>query len=178
MYVYFAEDPHGGRWQLFREFGPHPNGRFDHLLPPAQPQDRAVLSCAEKLETCLAEAFQRTRTINRVHRKPRLASFQSTGQIELLNLSKEWLGMANADLAIGGGSRDTGRSLSTRIYEEFPSIQGLIYECALEGAVAMTLYERAASALPNEAATDRALNDPMLAQTLQRIASRVDYDFV
>ena len=72
--VYFRGGPHPAHWNSFRDFGPT-SARFDHHREPPRAQDRAILYAASQVHTCLAEAFQDGRVVDRSARGPWLVAF-------------------------------------------------------------------------------------------------------
>ena len=70
--IYFRGGAHPSRWDQFRTFGPT-DARFDHHQ--SDNDGHAVLYIAKSPVTCLAEVFQKTRTIHRTDRKPILVGF-------------------------------------------------------------------------------------------------------
>jgi hypothetical protein len=174
--VYFQGPRCAQAWGEFLHFGPSIERRFDHHIPPPQRQDRGVLYCATEPGTCLGEAFERSKTINRQRDDPFLAMFELTRDVPLLDLCKKWPDLAGAGSAIGSGSRDRARTWSIAIYEEFPGIQGLLYRSCVPGSgFGVTLYERARTAIPAAPVFDRPLSDQELEEPLRDFAEGIRY---
>ena len=83
---YFRAGEHASRWDQFWTFGPT-DARFDHHVEDQPDAGRAVMYLAVSPVTCLAEVFQKTRTIHRALRKPALAGFALTATLRLLDLT-------------------------------------------------------------------------------------------
>lgn len=180
--VYFRGGPHPGTWGAFRRFGPT-GARFDHHLPDAEGrarlQDRAILYAAAHGPTCLAEVFQRTRTIDRRRADPHLAAFATARDLALLDLGSAWTTRAGASTAINSGRRDRARRWSRTIHAAFERIDGLLYPSSMHGhAPAVALYERAADAVPSAPSFNRALADAVLDTVLRNTAAALRYRLV
>ncbi len=178
--IYFRGGRHPGGWDRFRDFGPLPNARFDHHSEPPTAQDRAILYAAageEAVATCLAEAFQETRLVDTRLRDPQLACFSLAEEVPLLSLRCRWPTRAGASANINSGPRPKCRRWSRTIYEAYPGVSGLLYASSMNGnRPAVTLYERAARALPEAPDFNRPLVDAALLVPLERIASGLGYD--
>jgi hypothetical protein len=105
--------------------------RFDHHSIPARLQDRAILYGGLRVYTCFAEAFQDTRTIERSRNSPWLAGFELARNVPLLDLTGTWPTKAGASMAINSGRRDRARGWSQRVYEDYPTIEGLYYPSSM-----------------------------------------------
>ena len=64
--VYSRAGRYPTRWNAFRFFGPSEKSRFDHHEEPARLQQRGILYSAPSIPVCVAEVFQRDRTIDRL----------------------------------------------------------------------------------------------------------------
>jgi len=158
-----------------RWFGPT-DARFDHHLPPQAIQDRGILYCADRATAALAEVFQNRRVINRRLRGPRLVAFELASQLELLDLTGTWPTRAGASQAISTGPRSRARLWSRAIYDQYPTVMGLLYPAKMHGgARSLALYERAQSALPALAVFDRALADGAMTSILLKAADDLGY---
>jgi len=66
-------------------------------------------------------------------------------------------------MAINSGRREGARAWSRRIYEDYPTIQGLYYPSAMDSNhPAVALYERSRGSIPARPVLHRALRDPAL----------------
>ena len=173
--IYFLGGPHRQRWNTFRTFGPT-DSRFDHHLEPQRGQARGILYAARDGATCFAEAFQRTRTINRTRRRPWLVGFRLARGVPVLSLAGNWPTRAGASMAINSASRARARRWSRAIYDAYPKVQGLLYCSKMNrNEPALALYERAERALPESPEFNRPLNDPGLAGPILAAARRLGY---
>ncbi|MFW5968884.1 MAG: RES family NAD+ phosphorylase, partial [Persicimonas sp.] len=131
---------------------------------------------AFSLTTCIAEYFQRTRTVHNRSR-PRYVIFDPLRPLELLDLTDTWPTRAGGSMKLNSGRRDVARAWSRRIYEAFPNIDGLYYPSSMHGnRPAFALYERAETAFPDSPIADLALDDTSLLGDVKRAASALGYD--
>lgn len=176
--VYFRGGDYPTSWNVFRYYGPT-ESRFDHHAgPPPHLQDRGILYAAEDVHVCLAEVFQdqSTRNIDRYHRDPWLVGFALAREVRLLNLCDAWPTRAGASQAIISGQKARARRWSRRIYEDYPTIEGLCHRSSLDGSRrCVTLYERALNALPSAPSLHRALKDPALDSIVAGTAVKYRY---
>ncbi len=129
--------------------------------------------------TPFAEVFQETRVIDRRRNAPWLVAFDLGRPLELLDLTDSWPTRAGASMAINSGPRPKARRWSQRIYEAYPTIEGLSYPSSMDGnRPAVALYERALDALPARPVFHRALADPALSVAVIRAARRFGYAVV
>ncbi len=174
--IYFRDPPYGRSWNAFRHYGPLLSARFDHHEPPPRVQARGILYCGRTTPTCVAEVFQRKRTINRSHRAPCLAIFELTRAVTLLNLCADWPTRAGASQVINSGRRDRAREWSSAIYEAWPGLDGLLYRSSMHGGGrAVALFERAEDALPSVPLMDRPLDSRHLDSMLRRAGTQFGY---
>jgi hypothetical protein len=179
--IYFSDGPFRTNWGDFRFFGPT-QARFDHHLEPPRRQARGILYCADDPTACLAEVFQKTRTINRFRDAPLLAGFAIARRFDLLDLRGAWPTRAGASQAIATGARGVSRRWARVIYDAYP-VDGVAYTPSmLGGRVAIALFERVAGirrrALPARLLLNRPLADPYLLGPLAVAARRVGYRII
>ncbi len=173
--IYPRAGPHPSAWNEFRAFGPVA-ARFDHHLPPPRPQKRGILYAAAGIVTCLAEYFQRQRTIDLVYAEPWLVGFALGADLRLLNLTGVWPTRAGASMAINSGPRPRARRWSQAIHAAYPLAQGIYYPSSMHAnAPAVALYERAQPALPHRPIFHRGLADPVLLPALADAADALGY---
>jgi hypothetical protein len=176
--VYFQGGDHPTRWHDFRAFGPT-DARFDHHLLPKRVQDRKMLYGASLGPTCIAEVFQKSRTINRTRRRPWLVAFETTREVVLLDLGGAWPTRVGASQAINTGTRKRAKRWSQRIYEAFPHIHGIYYPSSMyRSEPAIALYEHAEDALPAAPSFHKPLDDASLLIPLQNVANDVGYSIL
>jgi hypothetical protein len=162
-------------------------GRFDHHQPPkAESKTRAVLYGAinasgdEAIATCLVEAFQSTRTIDRSTDSPYLVAFLPTRALRLLDLRLSWPSRAGVTQSLNNGPHGRSHAWSRRIYAAYDEIDGLIYPSAVAGIAGanVLLFERARTALPAYPELNLPLSHVALTRPLGRIAGRFGYILV
>lgn len=177
--VYFSGGDHPSHWNQFRSFGPT-GARWDHHLPTHSgggiEQDRAILYCAPDVDTCVAEVFQATRRIDRIRNAPALVIFAPCKPIPLLDLRGTFATKMGTSTAINSGPRSRVRVWAREIYAAYPDIHGVYYGSSMNGhAPAIALNERARGAMPELPLFNRALNDDMMVEILQKIGVRLSY---
>lgn len=176
--IYFMGGSHPTAWGQFRAWGPT-GARFDHHLPPASVQSREILYGAigpKGALTALAEVFQDTRTVDRGYNHPFLASFETTRELRLLDLTGTWPTKAGASTAISSGPRARARRWSQACYTAFPGMDGLLYGSSMHAnEPCVALYERAVKAMPASPSTNRMLLDPNLLTTLKNGCGDLNY---
>lgn len=174
--IYFRSGAHPIAWNRFRHWGPVATARFDHHSVPARQQARGTAYGALRVYTCFAEVFQDTRTIERSRKRPWLVGFELIRPVSLLDLTGTWPTQAGASIAISSGRRDRARAWSVRIYEDYPTIEGLYYPSSMDGnQPSVALYERAHDATPARPLFHRALADPALTGAVVRAALLFNY---
>ncbi len=179
--VYFTAGPYPTRWNGFRRYGPI-DARFDHHRPDPvgkpREQERAILYCATSAVTCLAEAFQETRRIDRARRAPWLAVFRIERDLELLDLTGAYPTRAGASMAINSGVRARARAWARAWYDAFPDVQGIHYASSMhanEPAIALTDRAAQPTPLPQYPNFNRPLADDALLDVLKHAAARLGY---
>ncbi len=131
---------------------------------------------ALRVQTCFAEVFQETRTIERSRNRPSLVGFELTRPVSLLDLTGTWPTRARASMAINSGRRDRARAWSVRIYEDYPTIDGLYYPSSMDSNhPSVAFYERAQDAIPARPLFHRALADPALGGAVVQAALLFKY---
>lgn len=174
--IYYRGGAHPVSWSRFRHWGPVVTARFDHHLIPAGPQTRGTIYGALRVHTCFAEVFQDTRTIERSRNRPWLVGFELIRPVSLLDLTGKWPTKAGASMAISSGRRDRARTWSVRIYEDYPTVEGLYYPSSMDGnQPSVALYERAKKAIPTRPHFHRAVADPALNAAVVRAALLFGY---
>lgn len=176
--VYSRSGRYPTRWNAFRFFGPSEKSRFDHHDEPARLQQRGILYAAPSIPVCLAEVFQRDRTIDRLAGEPWLVGFATAHDLMLLDLTSQWPLRAGASQEINAGPRAIARAWSRAIYATYPAVAGLWYRSKMHGGTAVALYERAAGAAPAAPLFHEALASPRLFDSLRAVAHALGYDIV
>lgn len=160
-------------WNGLRFAGPLAGARFDHHVEGGR---RGVMYCARSLVTCVAEAFQGARLVDRFADERCLAIFRLTRSVRLLDLSGDWPTRAGASQAISTGPRSRAQEWSRAIYDAYPSVEGLWYPSSMHGGhPSAVLFERAEDALPVAAELDVPLSHVGLLPDLARGANTLGY---
>jgi hypothetical protein len=179
--VYSTSSGHQQAWNEFRSSGPL-NFRWDHQPPGAasepSEQRQQVYYAAANAVTCLAEAFQATRRIDRVYQAPWLVVFKTRRPLLLLDLTGDFATRMGASIAIHSGSRVRARAWTRDLYAAFGDAEGIRYaSVSHDGAPAFALNERALRApfFPPHPEFHRALADDMLLDPLKHAAQLLGY---
>lgn len=180
--VYSQGGAHPTTWGQFRAWGPAATARFDHHVPPAGLHVREVLYGAigaDAAATALAEVFQVTRIIDRVHGSHALAAFQTIADLNLLDLRGTWPTRAGASMALASGPRPRARQWSRAIYVAYPHADGLLYPSSMNrNEPCIALYERALRAMPSHPLFNRSLSDPSFQCLLKNACSSLGYRLI
>ena len=179
--VYYAASRYPIAWNAFRYFGPL-NARWDHHAPTvtgaAVAQERGIYYAALDAKTCLAEAFQMTRRVDRAFQSPWLAVFEIAHPLLVVDLTGDFSTRMGASMAIHSGSRDRARGWARDLYEAFPDIQGIRFASSMNGgAPAFALNERAlrGALFPPHPLFHRALADDVMLDPLKHAAQALGY---
>jgi len=158
------------------------DARWDHHLANAdgepQAQERGIYYTARNAKTCLAEAFQQTRRIDRAFRAPWLVVFETVSPLAVLDLTGDFATRMGASMAIHSGSRQRARGWARDLYEAFADIQGIQYASSMNGgAAAFALNERTLQKPPfsPQPLFHRALADDVMLDPLKRAAQELGY---
>jgi hypothetical protein len=176
--IYSRAGRYPTRWSAFRYFGPSDKSRFDHHEAPARLQQRGILYAAPDIPVCIAEVFQRDRTIDRQAGEPWLVAFETQHELQLLDLTGQWPIRAGASQEINDGIREIARAWSRAIYATYPDLAGLWYRSKMHGGTAVALYERSSEALPAAPVFHEALASQRLFDSLRAVAHDIGYDLV
>jgi hypothetical protein len=179
--VYYVRSPYLQSWDQFRYFGPL-YSRWDHHVLDAAGNPRAqapgIYYAAADAKTCLAEAFQVTRRIDRVFQAPWLVVFETLATLKLLDLTGDFATRMGASMAIHSGSRRRARGWARDLYQAYPEIQGILYSASMHGGrPAMALNERALKEplFPAHPLFHRALADDVMVDALKHAARELGY---
>ena len=177
--VYFRGGDHPSRWNQFRTVGPI-DARFDHHLVGSAPasSDRAVMYLAANPVTCLAEVFQKTRTIHRSRAAPALVGFAAAFPLLLLDLTGSFPTRIGASMGLMTGPRSVARNWARGLYAANPTAQGLAHPSSMHAnAAAFVLNDRAdpAQALPAPPGFHRTLDDPAMITFLKNAGRELGY---
>lgn len=182
--VYRAGGAHPLRWDEFRTAGPVATARFDPHPPSDDGRPRAVaghgvLYAAVAMRTCLAEAFQAARVVDRRTDSPWLAVFNPARTLRLLDLTGTWPTRAGASQAISSGPRDRARAWAREIFVAYGDVDGLWYRSSMDGGrPAICLWQPATDALPAQPRALLPLDAPALALPIARACGKLGYRWV
>jgi hypothetical protein len=179
--IYYSRGEHPQVWNQFRYFGPL-NSRWDHHVSGAsgnpEMQSRGIYYAARDAKTCLAEAFQATRRIDRAFQAPWLVVFETVARLKLLDLTGDFATRMGASMAIHSGSRGRARGWARDLYEAYPEVQGILYAASMHGGQhAIALNERALNEplFPAHPLFHRALADDVMVDPLKHAARELGY---
>jgi hypothetical protein len=179
--VYYSQGDHPQVWNEFRYFGPL-NSRWDHHAVGAsgnpEMQSRGIYYAASDAKTCLAEAFQSARRIDRVFQAPRLVMFETLARLKLLDLTGDFATRMRASMAIHSGSRGRARGWARDLYDAYPEVQGILYAASMHGGQhAIALNERALKEplFPANPLFHRALADDVMVDALKHATRALRY---
>lgn len=179
--VYFRGGAHPTRWSEFRYVGPL-DSRFDHhaVTKDGRPslQKLGVFYAGAHPTTCLAEVYQKTRTINRWYREPWLVGFELRQSVELLDLTGAFVTRSGASMALMSTARSVSRQWARGYYAAYPGLDGFYYPSSMhanEPAVVLNEQADARGVLPHHPRFHRALSDPAMLSILRNAARTVGY---
>jgi hypothetical protein len=183
--IFFAGGRFPGTWDAFRYYGPM-SSRFDHHFYDSknQPceQERGIMylsAGAESIPTCLAEAFQIARVIDRQSRIPHLVGFEIANTVSLLDLRGVFSTKIGASSAIHSGQRPRAQRWSQALYLAYPQIHGILYCSSMYGNhPAIALFERAKNCIPPRPIFHRELLDPVLLQVITETGEKIGYGII
>jgi hypothetical protein len=182
--VFRAGGPHPLRWCELRTVGPVATARFDPHPPTPDGRPRAVdgygvLYAAVTMRTCLAEAFQAARVVDRRTDSPYLAVFNPARTLRLLDLTGTWPTRAGASQAISSGPRDRARAWARAVFAAYDDVDGLWYRSSMDGGrPAVCLWRRATEAVPAQPRALLPLDAPGLALPIARACKALGYRWV
>ena len=176
--IHGTSGPHALPWNQLRGFGPLDSARFDpHPLPASEDSGEGVLYLALDVATCLAEVYQRTRTIARRRGAPYLTGMRLTRTVQLLDLTGTWPTRAGASMALcSTPRRDLSRQWARALRSAYPSLDGLWHPSSMHGNdPCVTLWPPASDALPDRPEVSVPLAHPALAPALAAAAEDLGY---
>lgn len=177
--VHRTSGPFVSAWNEPRRFGPLATARFDPHPEPAAISSEGVLYVASDVPTALAEAFQRTRVVDRELDAPRLTLLRFRRPLDVLDLGSAWPTRAGASQAISTGPRNRARRWAQAIRSAFPDLDGVVYPSSMHaGHPCLALWRPADDAMPTTSDVSIALNDPALGYAIIRAADRIGYRIV
>ncbi|WP_344128885.1 RES family NAD+ phosphorylase [Saccharopolyspora halophila] len=180
--VFTAGGSHPQEWNSFRYAGPLPHARFDPHLPnsqggPTVTREHGVLYFSMSVQTCIAEVFQASSTVDRSTREPHLVLFRPRRTLRLLDLTGLWPTRAGASQAISSGPKARSQAWARGIRAAYPELDGLWYRSSMDaGKPSLCLWDPpAVTALPEEPDVLLPLNHPGLDVPLGRVCQELSY---
>ena len=140
--------------------------------------DRAIMYLALNPVTCLAEVFQKTRTIHRTHHAPALVGFAVASPLRLLDLTGAFPTRIGASMGLMTGPRSVARNWANELYTAYPEAHGIAYPSSMHGnALAIALNDRAdaAKAVSATPRFHKTLDDPSMITLLKNAARDVGF---
>ena len=128
--------------------------------------------------TCLAEVFQKTRTIHRSRAAPALVGFAVACPLLLLDLTGSFPTRIGASMGLMTGPRSVAGSWARGLYAAYPAAQGLAYPSSTHAnAAAFVLNDRVdpAEALPASPGFHRTLDDPAMITFVKNAGRELGY---
>jgi hypothetical protein len=160
------------RWHAGRAWGPHPNGRFDHQVPPpGSSSGRTVWYGSHSVLGAVAESFGRSGLLDAAA-GDRIAIVGVASPIRLVDL----VGVAARRFGLTqeiAATTDYGRTQewARAFYERYPDLMGVRWRGRQAGSICAVLTDRAPkSALALQ--FDSAVSDPRVWPRVARAARR------
>ena len=189
----FDPTSYGATATGFRYYGPL--SRFDHQQSqkPELNEERGIIYAGFSLSCCLIEVFGDDETIK--IQKQQVAIITLKQSLKLLDLRESGAWNAGSVAAMArkrsfpvvegrrsahtccDGRRKLTQAWGCYFYENpdlYGNIEGLIFNNAHDGQMAIALYERAASKLLSADVSILDLNDPTIRETVLAIATRLN----
>ncbi|WP_299039406.1 RES family NAD+ phosphorylase [uncultured Pseudokineococcus sp.] len=180
--VHLAQGPYALPWDTARRFGPLE--RFDpHPPPPGPHPEVGVLYTATTLVTCLAEVFQATRVIDRVHLRPTATSWRTTRDLMLIDLQGQAaLRLGAAESINGTARRSRTQAWARALVAAFPTVDGFRHRSAMDGGDCVCLvvgpHADGTTALPENPEFSRPLDEVAMGDVAAEAAGLLGYDVV
>lgn len=172
----FDPSSYGSKATGFRYYGPL--SRFDHQSTnkPVVSKDRGIIYAGLSLSCCLIEIFGDDETIKLQQQK--IAYITLKQSLKLLNLreSGAWDSGSVSAMAVDGRRKLT-QAWSRYFYNNpdlYGNIEGLIFNNAHDGQMAIALYERASPKLLSADVSVLDFNEPTIRETVLAIATKLN----
>ena len=170
-------DPARGPWNEHRFYGPMPDMRFDHQIPPCRPTgSRSVWYASSSLIGAVAETFGRLGFVDKNSGKHVVfvEIMAPLNLIDLVGVAARSIGLTQ-EIAATTDYR-TCQEWARAFYEDYLHLQGIRWRGRQTGSLCYVLHDRAAMA--NLAvASDNSISDlrvwPRIAKAARRCSLRV-----
>ena len=172
----FDPTSYGASATGFRYYGPL--SRFDHQrnTQPKIDRERGIIYAGLNLSCCLIEVFGDDGTIK--IQQQQIAYITLKQSLKLLDLRGSGAWDAGSLKAMtSDGRRKLTQAWSRYFYENpdlYGKIEGLVFNNAHDGQMAITLYERASPQLLSADVSILDLNEPTIRETVLAIANRLN----
>ncbi|ABH00581.1 conserved hypothetical protein (plasmid) [Rhodococcus jostii RHA1] len=179
--VHRTTSSHALAWDELRTYGPVL--RFDpHPLPRGDHPGHGVWYGAMDVHGALAEAFQATRTIDRVQEAPYLTGLHPARDLRLLDVggfgAGRWPTRVGGTFALDSAAHGITQRWARTIAAAHPGLDGLLYRGRFSGGPCAALFPPAADAFPVRPATSNPLAHPGLQRRLTAAAEALGYTLV
>ena len=156
----------------FRYYGPL--SRFDHQRSkqPGMDKERGIVYAGFNLFCCLIEVFGDDKAIKVKQQQIAIINLKQSLKLLGLKESGAWDAGSVATMAVDGRRKLT-QAWSRYFYENpdlYGNIEGLIFNNAHDGQMAIALYERASPKLLSAGVSVLDLNEPTIRETILAIA--------
>ncbi|ANS28804.1 hypothetical protein R1CP_20620 [Rhodococcus opacus] len=143
--VHRTTSSHALAWNELRTYGPLL--RFDpHPLPRGDHPGHGVWCGATDVHGALAEAFQATRTIDRVQEAPYLTGLHPARELRLLDVggfgAGRWPTRVGGTFALDSAAHGITRRWARTIAAAHPGLDGLLYRGRFSGGPCAALFPR------------------------------------
>lgn len=171
-------NPAHGPWDARRYYGPLPNARFDHHLPPlGLSPDRAVWYSATSLLGALAESFGNLRFVDQTSGR-RICQVRLRSPLRVLDLVGVGARAFGLDLRIGSSLEyPRCQEWARAFYGRYNELWGLRWRGRQAGSVCFLLNDRAAMTA-FEVIADCDIADPSIWPRISRAARRAHLGIV
>ncbi|TQC42720.1 RES domain-containing protein [Rhodococcus sp. WS4] len=179
--VYRTASSHALAWNELRTYGPVL--RFDpHPLPRGDHPGHGVWYGATDVHGALAEAFQATRTIDRLQDAPYLTGLHPARELRLLDVggfgAGRWSTRIGGTFALYSAPHGITQRWARTIAAAHPRLDGLLYRGRFSSGPCAALFPTAADAFPVRPATSNRLAHPGLQRRLAAAAEALGYTLV
>ncbi len=163
-------NPAHGPWDERRHYGPLPNSRFDHHLPPlGRSPDRSVWYSATSLVGAIAEAFGNLHVVDQKSGR-RICQVRLRSPIPVLDLAGVKARAFGLDQRIGASLEyPRCQEWARAFYEHYRDLRGLRWRGRQAGSLCLLLNDRAVMS-SFDVIEDRDIADPVMWPRISRAA--------
>lgn len=163
-------NPAHGPWDGRRHYGPLPNSRFDHHLPPlGRSPDRSVWYSATSLAGAIAEAFGNLHVVDQKSGR-RICQVRLRSPIPVLDLTGAKARAFGLDQRIGASLEyPLCQEWARAFYDHYRDLWGLRWRGRQAGSICFLLNDRAVMS-SFDVIEDRDISDPAMWPRISRAA--------